>query len=211
MEVSNFASFCLFAVISAFTPGPNNMMLAASAATFGFRATWPHILGITVGFNLMVVAGLLGLNELFSAFPLIYNTARYAAFCFLLYLCWKIATATAPQTVSDESASITIASQPIGFWSAAIFQMVNPKAVIVIVSAITAYTDVSDSLSITHIAIAGVFVFVTITSTALWSYAGSMIGRLLENQRQLRLFNIIMAGLLLAALAPVMLASMKLF
>ena len=211
MEVSNFASFCLFAVISAFTPGPNNMMLAASAATFGFRATWPHILGITVGFNLMVVAGLLGLNELFSAFPLVYNTARYAAFCFLLYLCWKIATATAPQTVSDESASITTASQPIGFWSAAIFQMVNPKAVIVIVSAITAYTDVSDSLSITHIAIAGVFVFVTITSTALWSYAGSMIGRLLENQRQLRLFNIIMAGLLLAALAPVMLASLKLF
>ena len=211
MEVSNFASFCLFAVISAFTPGPNNMMLAASAATFGFRATWPHILGITVGFNLMVVAGLLGLNELFSAFPLIYNTARYAAFCFLLYLCWKIATATAPQTVSDESASITTASQPIGFWSAAIFQMVNPKAVIVIVSAITAYTDVSDSLSITHIAIAGVFVFVTITSTTLWSYAGSMIGRLLENQRQIRLFNIIMAGLLLAALAPVMLASLKLF
>jgi threonine/homoserine/homoserine lactone efflux protein len=211
MEVSNFASFCLFAVISAFTPGPNNMMLAASAATFGFRATWPHILGITVGFNLMVVAGLLGLNELFSAFPLIYNTARYAAFCFLLYLCWKIATATAPQTVSDESARITTASQPIGFWSAAIFQMINPKAVIVIVSAITAYTDVSDSLSITHIAIAGVFVFVTITSTALWSYAGSMIGRLLENQRQLRLFNIIMAGLLLAALAPVILASMKLF
>jgi len=210
MEVSNFASFCLFAVISAFTPGPNNMMLAASAATFGFRATWPHILGITVGFNLMVVAGLLGLNELFSAFPLIYNTARYAAFCFLLYLCWKIATATAPQTVSDESASITTASQPIGFWSAAIFQMVNPKAVIVIVSAITAYTDVSDSLSITHIAIAGVFVFVTITSTTLWSYAGSMIGRLLENQRQIRLFNIIMAGLLLAALAPVMFASIKL-
>ena len=186
-------------------------MLAASAATFGFRATWPHILGITVGFNLMVVVGLLGLNELFSAFPLVYNTARYAAFCFLLYLCWKIATATAPQTVSDESASITTASQPIGFWSAAIFQMVNPKAVIVIVSAITAYTDVSDSLSIIHVAIAGVFVFVTITSTALWSYAGSMIGRLLENQRQLRLFNIIMAGLLLAALAPVMLASMKLF
>ena len=211
MEVSNFASFCLFAVISAFTPGPNNMMLAASAATFGFRATWPHILGITVGFNLMVVAGLLGLNELFSAFPLIYNTARYAAFCFLLYLCWKIATATAPQTVSDEGARITTASQPIGFWSAAIFQMINPKAVIVIVSAITAYTDVSDSLSITHIAIAGVFVFVTITSTALWSYAGSMIGRLLENQRQLRLFNITMAGLLLAALAPVILASMKLF
>ena len=211
MEVSNFASFCLFAVISAFTPGPNNMMLAASAATFGFRATWPHILGITVGFNLMVVTGLLGLNELFSAFPLVYNSARYAAFCFLLYLCWKIATATAPQTSSDESASITTASKPIGFWSAAIFQMVNPKAVIVIISAITAYTDVSDSLSITHIAIAGVFVFVTITSTALWSYAGSMIGRLLENQRQLRLFNISMAGLHLAALAPVMLTSMKLF
>ena len=71
MEVSNFVSFCPFAVVSAFTPGPNNIMLAASAATFGFRATWPHILGITVGFNLMVVAGLLGLNELLSSFPLV--------------------------------------------------------------------------------------------------------------------------------------------
>lgn len=88
-EVSDFSSFRLFAVVSAFTPGPNNITLAASAATFGFRATWPHILVITVGFNLLFVAGFLGLNELFSTFPLVCSIARYAAFCFLLYLCWK--------------------------------------------------------------------------------------------------------------------------
>ena len=73
MDLTNFVSFCLFAFASAFTPGPNNLMLAASAATFGFRATWPHILGITVGFNLMVIVSLLGLNELFFNYSIFLN------------------------------------------------------------------------------------------------------------------------------------------
>ena len=210
MELTNFVSFCLFAFTSAFTPGPNNLMLAASAATFGFRATWPHILGITVGFNLMVIVSLLGLNELFSTFPMIYGIARYAAFLFLVYLAWRIATASAPQNLNTTGPQATSASRPIGFWSGALFQIINPKAVIVIISAITAYTDVSDGISASHVTFAGIFIFVTITSTTLWSYGGSLIGRALSNPKHLKAFNLIMAGLLLAAVAPVMLTSLAL-
>ena len=210
MDLTNFVSFCLFAFASAFTPGPNNLMLAASAATFGFRATWPHILGITVGFNLMVIVSLLGLNELFFNFPIIYSISRYAAFLFLLYLTWRIATASAPQHPPATEPQETTGSQPIGFWSGALFQIINPKAVIVIISAITAYTDVSDGISASHMTFAGIFLFVTITSTTLWSYGGSLIGRSLSNPSHLKAFNLVMAGLLLAAVAPVMLTSLAL-
>ena len=210
MELTNFVSFCLFAFTSAFTPGPNNLMLAASAATFGFRATWPHILGITVGFNLMVVVSLLGLNELFSTFPTVYIISRYAAFLFLLHLTWKIATAAAPQHPATTEPQATTSSQPIGFWSGALFQIINPKAVIVIISAITAYTDVSDGISASHMTFAGIFLFVTITSTTLWSFGGSLIGRALSNPMHLKVFNLVMAGLLLGAVAPVILTSLAL-
>jgi len=42
------------------TPGPNNIMLAASGVNFGFRRTLPHMLGISVGHGVQVVRGFVG-------------------------------------------------------------------------------------------------------------------------------------------------------
>ena len=58
--------FTLFAIAGSFTPGPNNIMLAASGVNFGFRRTLPHMLGVCVGLPLMVMAIGLGLSQLFK-------------------------------------------------------------------------------------------------------------------------------------------------
>ena len=49
------AAFLTFAVVASVTPGPNNIMLLASGANFGFRRTLPHLLGVILGFGLMVL------------------------------------------------------------------------------------------------------------------------------------------------------------
>ncbi len=46
----------LFAAAMCLTPGPNVVMVTASAANFGFRRAIPHMLGITLGFGVMVMA-----------------------------------------------------------------------------------------------------------------------------------------------------------
>ena len=58
-----------FAFATSITPGPNNLMLMASGANFGFRRSVPHMLGISLGHMLMIVLVGLGLNQLFVAFP----------------------------------------------------------------------------------------------------------------------------------------------
>ena len=59
----------LFAAAMCLTPGPNVIMVTASAANFGFRRAIPHILGITLGFGFMVMAVGFGLAGLFHAEP----------------------------------------------------------------------------------------------------------------------------------------------
>ncbi len=44
-----------FAWVTCITPGPNNILLTASGARFGFRRTVPHVLGISAGMGLMLM------------------------------------------------------------------------------------------------------------------------------------------------------------
>jgi len=196
MDFPALLGFSIFAAVAAFTPGPNNLMLAASGANFGLRRTLPHILGITTGFLSLVVFGSFGLGALFTAWPEILVIARWASGIFLLYLCYRIATAAPPEGGNTYA-------RPIGFVTAMLFQIVNPKALVVITSAVTAYAGTADNLYLATFLVTVIFAFVTVTSTLLWAYAGSLFGTWLNDRRKLRLFNFTMSGLLLIGLTPV--------
>lgn len=198
MDSVNLLAFSTFAGIAAFTPGPNNLMLAASGANFGVRRTIPHICGVTIGFLSLVVMASFGLSSLFAVFPQVLDIARFVGFIFLVYLSWKIATSAPPDGV-DSSAT------PISFGTALLFQFINPKAVVVITSSVTVYIGKADNLVLSVAMVTLVFAVVTIMATFLWTYGGSLIGRILQNRRALRLFNFTMAGLLLVTLMPALL------
>ncbi|WP_309643105.1 LysE family translocator [Phenylobacterium sp.] len=87
------AALALFALVSSITPGPNNTMLMASGANFGFRATTPHALGVSLGFFVLVMAVGLGLGGLFTAYPVLHDILAVIGGGYLLWLAWKIATA----------------------------------------------------------------------------------------------------------------------
>ena len=99
MDIASILGFSLFATIAAFTPGPNNLMLAASGANFGLNRTLPHILGITTGFLLLVLLACFGLASLFAALPNVMEAARWFSLLFLLFLAYKIATAAPPEGI----------------------------------------------------------------------------------------------------------------
>jgi threonine/homoserine/homoserine lactone efflux protein len=198
MDLPTLLSFSLFAFVAAFTPGPNNVMLAASGANFGFRASLPHILGVFAGFMILVVAAGFGLASLFTALPALYDILKIISILFLLYLAWKIANAGRAETRHDD--------RPLRFWQAAMFQLVNPKGITVIISSVTAYTSSAANLASEVLAIFMVLALVTIGSTCTWTLFGILIGQFLKTETRLRLFNIIMASLLLVSLLPVLLS-----
>ena len=185
-----------FAVATSVTPGPNNIMLTASGANFGFRRTAPHMLGIVIGFTIMVATIGLGLAEIFERFPAIHQVLRYGGAAYLLYLAYRIATA-APAT--PESARTV--GRPLSFLQAALFQWVNPKGWMMAVGAISTYTTVGGDLLLESVMIALIFGAIGLPSVALWAALGAAIGRLLQARWALRAFNIAMALLLVASLA----------
>ena len=194
MDSSTLISFATFAMVSAFTPGPNNVMLAASGANFGFCRTLPHIFGILVGFCSLVVAAGLGLASLFAVIPWFYNVLKVISVLFLLYLAWKIGSAGRTTTKDKD--------RPLSFLQAASFQLINPKAITVILSSVTAYTSTAENVGAEITTLLVVFATVTICATCTWAVFGTAIAHLLTSQTRLRKFNITMALLLIASLLP---------
>ncbi|MCY1392959.1 Cysteine/O-acetylserine efflux protein [compost metagenome] len=194
-SVDLLTAFALFAFVSSITPGPNNTMLLASGVNFGFRRTIPHALGISAGFMVLVVAVGLGLGEVFKALPMAYTVLRYVGGAYLLYLAWKIATSGPVSQETDK------ASQPLGFWGAAAFQWVNPKAWVMAIGAITTYTP-SQGYFVNVFIIALVFAIINLPSVCVWAGCGSALRNVLRNPRWLMSFNLLMAALLVISLYP---------
>jgi threonine/homoserine/homoserine lactone efflux protein len=187
-----------FAVVTTATPGPNNVMLTASGANFGFWRTLPHMLGIATGFPVMVVAIGWGLGELFHAFPALHEVLKYVGAAYLLFLAWKIATAGRVGTVQSRG-------RPLTFLQAAAFQWVNPKGWMMALGAISAYTTVGGNPFLETLVIAAIFATVAMPCIGVWALFGAAIGRLLRSEAWLRAFNWAMAALLVASLAPLFL------
>src|SRR3984893_18644471 len=132
MSQSLLFAFVVFAVVSVFTPGPNNVMLLSSGLNHGFRRTLPHIAGITIGFAFMVAAVGLGLGTIFLAYPVLQTILKYAGAAYLVYLAAAIAmSGTAPSGQEKQSG-------PMTFWGAAVFQWVNAKGWVMVIGTITA-------------------------------------------------------------------------
>ncbi|OIQ37848.1 MAG: hypothetical protein BM558_12645 [Roseobacter sp. MedPE-SW] len=194
MTYELFLALALFAFVSSITPGPNNLMLMASGANFGFRRTIPHMLGVAIGFVFMVVLVGAGLVQIFDAFPVSYTILKVASVIYLLYLAWKIAHA-GPAEASGHSGT------PMTFLQAAAFQWVNPKAWAMALTAISAYTP--DQTHWAIFVVAAVFGAINLPSVGSWTILGQQMARFLTNPRRLTQFNWLMAALLVASLYPV--------
>jgi len=196
MDLSALPYLVSFAIVSSITPGPNNLMVMASGANFGLRRTLPHMLGISGGFAIMAFLAGLGLARLFDALPWAEIAMKGLAAAFLLYLAWKIANAAAPKGANSNA-------RPMTFLQAAAFQWVNPKAVYMAITAITAYMpDGTGAFGATYVAVT--FAVLNLPCISVWAVAGMRMRQLLTRPRYLRAFNWTMAGLLVLTLIPIL-------
>ncbi|MCB1508359.1 MAG: LysE family translocator [Hyphomicrobiaceae bacterium] len=185
-----------FAFVSSITPGPNNMMLLASGVNFGFKRTVPHMLGVSLGHAAMVICIGLGLKTVFEAFPVAYTVLKVLGAGYMLWLAWKIANSGPVEQKKGEA-------KPFTFIQAALFQWVNPKAVIMAVTAISVYT-VPENYIPSVFAVGIVFCCVNLPSVSTWAAFGTGLRRFLSDPVIVRRFNIVMALALVASLWPML-------
>lgn len=197
MSLELLLPLCTFAAVSSITPGPNNTMILASGLNYGFVRSLPHLFGITCGFTFMIFATGMGLHVVFEQVPMLQTILKYGGAIYLLWLAWKLAHA-AP--MSGEQAAL---SKPMTFFGAAAFQWINPKAWVMALSALTTYLPPGFTV-IDAAMLAGVFGFIGVFCVGAWAMFGVAMRRVLQDPRSVRIFNIVMALLLVATLYPML-------
>ncbi len=191
-----YLAILLFAFAATITPGPNNIMILASGLNYGFRRSLPHLLGICFGFPAMVIMVGMGLGVIFEQYPITHQVIKTLGTLYLIYLSWLIATAPV-------SPLETKAGRPLTFFGAVLFQWVNPKAWVMIAGAMAAYTTADENMTLQILTITSAFLLVTFPCVAVWLFFGVTLKRFLSNAFYHRVFNIVMAVLLLISITPI--------
>jgi threonine/homoserine/homoserine lactone efflux protein len=206
MDLFNHSLFALtlFAFVSSITPGPNNLMLLASGVNFGFKATIPHMLGIGVGFGIMLLGVALGFMQVFDLVPWLRQLMKWAGIAYLLWMAWGLIRAAHQQQNGTTSAETVKKLKPMSFIGAAAFQWINPKAWWMAVSMSSAYLPANPSISLLLL-VTLIFVVINIPTVSIWTYLGTQMRRWLAEPKKLMVFNYTMALLLVASLMPIVL------
>ena len=185
-------SISLFWFVTAYTPGPNNVVASYSGFNFGIKKTIPHILGVTFGFTSLVIFLSIGLINVFKLFPIIQIVIRYLGTLFLIYLAYKIAFSTTSNETQKEN--------PLKFIETFLFQYLNPKGVTVAIIVVSTYVELGvNYISYATQIIVLAFLF-SITSITLWTFVGKFLRKFATNDKFIKYFNYAMSGLLLLSI-----------
>lgn len=176
------------------TPGPNNIMLTASGANFGFRRTIPHMLGVSTGFLTLICVVAMGLGAVFTGYPAMQTALKVVGSLYLIYLGVRIAR-TRPRRIDADDVPV---GRPLRFIEAAAFQYANPKAWVMAISAVSTFTLSGDAYAASAALVAVTCSLVNLPSITLWAGFGTAIGRLLSSERSWRLFNLCMGAMTIA-------------
>jgi threonine/homoserine/homoserine lactone efflux protein len=195
MPLEVFLSLLLFVFVTSFTPGPNNIMVTASGVNFGFRRTIPHMAGITIGFLVLLVACAGGLGLIFATVPALQLALKVVGALYMLWLAWKVANARPTNDEPDDLA------RPLTFLQAAAFQWVNPKAVVIGLTAISIYVHPDRQLT-DFLILLTMFMLFTVLTIVTWTGFGVALRSVLGDPRRARIFNVVMALLLVASIVP---------
>ena len=195
ISIELLAALATFAFVTSATPGPNNIMLTASGANFGFVRTLPHIAGIVAGVALLNLCIGLGLGALFLQFPLLQDAMKIAGSIYLIWLAIKLLGFNYAEKRSDGE------TRPFSFMQAMIFQAINPKAWVMVISANASFSLTGDAYWISVGLIVLVFAIIGPPSIMIWAGFGQLIRQYLKQPGFLKSFNVIMASLTVACVA----------
>ena len=182
IDLLPLATYC--ALMSS-TPGPNNMMLTASGASFGYRRTLPQILGIAVGGLVLTLLCCLGLGALLNVLPGLQTFLRVAGALYLLWLAGRMLRSSVAEAAMPA---------PLSFMQGCLFQVINPKSWTraITLGAVFMPPELGPVQGALLVSVLGAVIGVPCVS--IWALFGMAIRRFLADPRMLRLFNAMMAA-----------------
>lgn len=130
VNLFSWVNFLSYAVVTAITPGPNNILSMTHASRVGFRRSFPFHLGVWWGFSLVMLLCTVFCQFLAELIPVIKTPMLIAGALYLLWLAWK--TFRSPPLEGSTS-------DGGGFLSGFVLQFINPKICIYCLVSMEAY------------------------------------------------------------------------
>lgn len=188
MMFTDLLPLMTYCFVMSSTPGPNNVMLAASGANFGYRRALPQILGTNSGVALQTFLTCLGLGALFTEFPVLHQVLRIAGALYLVVLAWQLSRASVSEANRE--------GKPLSFMQAALFQAINPKSWVKAITLATVFMPSGMPTPLAALLVAVIGLVIGFPSASMWALFGMLIRRWLTNPLQRRLFNLSMGAAL---------------
>ncbi len=174
-----------FSVAAAFTPGPNNIIGSYSGFNFGIKKSIPLILGVTLGYTILISLAAGGLNLVFNTFPVLKTIIKIIGSIFLIYLAYKISF---QNQIKEKSIK-----NPVKFFDTFIFQFINPKGVFAAITSISLFVELGENYIFHSLIVITVSFFCAATSITSWCLIGKFLRRFSENKKFIQRFNYTMS------------------
>lgn len=198
MEALNLTlgPLALFAFVASITPGPNNLLLMRSGASFGIRRSLWHLFGVQVGFLGLLFLVHLGVGAMLLAVPGAFSVLRWASAAYLMWLALMILRDAKPGAASESGAAGAKAAKPAGassprpmYWlEAVLFQLINPKAWMMAITVASAFYG-SSAPALPDLAVAALVCFVIGgTCMLVWTVWGASIDHVLKRPQARRAY-----------------------
>jgi threonine/homoserine/homoserine lactone efflux protein len=205
MDIALWFSLVGFVCAMSYTPGPNNLMVMSSSALFGVRRTLPHWLGVNLGFNLLLIASVFGLGELVQRYPVALLVVKLGGALWLAWMASQFARAAINPLPAAQRAEGKTRTRPFRVYEAALFQIINPKALMMTISAAGAYVALAETAPERALIMVVTFIMFGSPGGLAWMFAGGTLKRFMSDPRWARILNTVIAGTILLTLLMVLL------
>ncbi len=189
---SQLISLLLFGIVASLSPGPNNIMTSYTAFNFGVRKTIPTMLGVIIGWTLLVILLQISSVVVFQKLEMLQKIIRFFGSIYLLYMAYKISFSS----IKLETTS----PKPITFLNTFFFQFVNPKSIIIALAAISMFIDPQENFIKDSIVLTSIFFLMAIGSQITWCFMGKYLRKFATSDRFIKNFNYTMSFLLIVCI-----------
>jgi threonine/homoserine/homoserine lactone efflux protein len=194
-----FLAFVWFALLVSITPGPNCTVALLTSARYGFKATFPHMFGVMLGFATLLLGCSMGAYALLLSVPHAATVLKWAGIAYLIWMGWML-TSSGPMAASPKDKTERSDSKKPTLLGSALFQFANPKAWLLATGAIAAYQPMAKPFALCIAIMMIVCALACAIGILLWAYTGSQLQHWLAQGNRSLIFNRI-AGFSLALTA----------
>ena len=180
----------LFGIATGFSPGPNNIMTSYTAFNFGVKKAIPTMLGVIIGWTLLIIFLQLGSASVFQRYEFIQTIIKVLGSIYLLYIAYKL-------SFRGQTKEKKIDLKPVTFINTFFFQFVNPKSIIVGLTSISLFIDIENNYLRDSIILTMVWFSMAIGSQLTWCLMGKYMRKFATSNKFIKNFNYSMSFLLI--------------